>query len=395
MDDVIRDTHGFDICATSTGVGTNTGPDLQYDILDGSWYNGSAALVAGKSGPANSGPVGQAAFKWNGPGLFTRVFEPQTSWYFGTDWQRAGAAGGAGTNKWFFLSAGSTVCIALQSESNGKLSIISGGTSANGTGALLQQTTISFPIGTWAGYLEFTASGFGLGNTLTYELWLDDVLLLTGTTSIADIPDRYTIGSQGDTGRIFDNQYICDGQGPAPWNGRLGPIRITSLSPNADLSGSWIPTPAAPTFQQVQDLPSDPHGSPDGDSTYASPDSIGGQQFFQVESSPCFGRVLGVAVNLCFRGTSGSASCQALLLQTGAPVLIGTPNVTGIYHTAQAILQQSPATGTFLTDAEISSGFWGVATLTSFDLRVTQMFLEKITSLRSVPYNCGRGSYAY
>ncbi len=393
---MLRKIRGYDVCATSTGVGTNAGPDLMYDLLNGfSWYNGSPCVTTGKPGPSGSGPNGQCAFKI-GHGMFTDVFDPQSDWFVGMDWQHNGANV---TNKWLYLSTASVVVIGIESESTGKISIVTGGTGVSGSGVVIATTTIAFPASVWTGYLEFTVTGFG--GTATYELWQSDpntyveTRLLTGTVTLTDVPDRVTHGNNGGDTRFFDNEYICDGQGASPWNGRLGPCRVTALSPTADVSGAWNAIPTGAKYLKVQDLPADPSGSPDGDSSIITPNALGAQQLFNVLTSPCYGRVLGLAVNMCFRGTSGSAAVQALMKQTGAASVIGTPTVTGTYHTAQAIAQTSPATGGFFTDAEISNALWGVSTLTSLDARVTQVFLEKLTSLRSTPYSCGAGSYSY
>jgi hypothetical protein len=198
----------------------------------------------------------------------------------------------------------------------------------------------------------------------------------------------------------FANVYMLDGTGPAPYNDRLGPVRINALIPAADASGNWNSivngvAVAAPIYTSITDVYGlDPHGSPDGDYSYISPVALSSPQYFTFPGSPCYGRVLGVNVCQCFRGASSSSTCDAMLFDQGTQYNLGSNVVNGGYHTCQVFVGLSPATGTYLTDAEISNNLWGALT-TSPGLMLTQMFLEKITSLRNVPYSCGSGSYSF
>jgi hypothetical protein len=257
--------------------------------------------------------------------------------------------------------------------------------------------------------MEFFVTGLGGGST-TAAIYQNDVLLLSVTCATSSAVNSIAIGNQNGTtygvnskpyfGLGFANLVFTDGQGPAPWNTRLGPVRVTTLSPNADAGGNWNITPGTLTarYQAVDDIfPTDGNGSLDFDNSYISPVAINASQFFTVQGAACYGLILGVNVCLVFRGSSGSTTCNALLLQQSVQTTLGTAVFTGpsgIYQTEQVWVGLSPATGINFTDGEIAGSFWGVST-TSPGLILTQMFLEKIVSLRAVPFNCGQASYSF
>jgi hypothetical protein len=285
-------------------------------------------------------------------------------------------------------------------EADGTMSVRFGGTGVNGGGALAAKTTMVFPLNTWI-YLEVRVSGFGSGAQV--QLWVNDVgVLTTAAASGPEVPDRISLcalyNSAGG-GTMFDNVYMLDGQGPAPWNDRLGPVEISTVSPNGDASGTWNQTvngtlTPAPIYTAITDIPGDPHGAPDDDYSFVSPPAITKKQYWTMATPQCYGLILGVNVCQCFRGSSGSTTCDALLAQAGLATFIGTNVVNGPYRTAQKFVGLSPASGINFTAGEVSGSFWGAST-SSPGLQLTQMYLEIITSLRNVPFNCGASSYSF
>jgi hypothetical protein len=295
-----------------------------------------------------------------------------------------------------------TACIlSICFEADGTLSVRVGGSGANGGGALAAKTTFSFPLSVWI-YLEVRVSGFGSGALV--QLWVNDINVL-GTTAASgpEIPDRISLCNlinTGGAGMGFDNVYMLDSQGAAPWNDRLGPVEISTVSPTGDASGAWFATVnsvvvSPPIYTAITDIPGvDSHGAPDGDWSFVSPPAVTKKQYWTFARPQCYGLIMGVMVNQCFRGSSGSTTCDALLLQAATATFIGTSVVNGAYHTAQQFLGLSPATGTNFTAGEVAGSFWGAST-SSPGLQLTQMYLEIITSLRSTAYNCGGGSYSF
>jgi hypothetical protein len=395
--DVICGTCGFDRVNTF-------GVDQLFDTMNGtSWVTFSTPVIfPGAPGPAS----GQAAYKWFGPVRATRVFDHQPFWCVGLNVQPFYQT--AVTSPFFqqqflqFSNPGNYI-LSLEFETDGSIAVISGGNGNNGSGAELGRTTTIFPLGVWSGYLECRVSGFG--GAADIQLWLNDVLILhlAGASIGAQIPDRVTFAATADSaykGTAFDNIYILDGQGAAPWNDRLGPIEISAVSPSSDASGTWNSTvngssAVAPIYTSITDLPGvDAHGSPDGDYSYVSPPALNVSQFFTVATPQCYGRILGVMLNQCFRGASGSTSCDAMLIDQAPAVNLGTSVVNGGYHTAQQFVGLSPYSGTWFTAGEVGGSMWGARTA-SPGLMLTQMYLEIITSLRTTPYDCGANSYSF
>ena len=382
-------TYGFD-------VADNSGLELQWDLSTNTWYNGATALLSGYPGPANSGPGGIAAWKWNGNMVKTRILPSvQSSLSVGMNWGEFVALG-SGTlptwNQFLQFAAPGQVVLAVEAQLDGTLIVLQGGTGATGSGAQLGRTGVIFSPGSWlAGYLELTAIGLGTTST-TWALYLNDALLLSGTANTLSLgmPDRVNVcnqgvGGAGFNGVAFDNVYIGDT--------RLGPARVTTLLPISDAAGVWGAVPGPTRFSAVDDRFGDPSGYPDGDSSYISPTT--GSQLFTVGAtdgtpSPCYGRVLGVMVNVCL---SGSGSVDVIVVQQSTPTTVGTITATGGYHTRQVFVPLSLVSGTFWNDAEINGTFWGLGNASG--VRVTQMFLEKVVSLRNVPYSCGGGSYSF
>jgi hypothetical protein len=396
---MIRRTHGF-------GVVDAAGVALQFDQSPNYNQFGTSTFKAAPAGPG----AGRAFYMWFqtfGAPAVIDIFDPQAFWCVGMDARQGYATvtdgSGPGQQNLFFEFADASVAIAgLQFEVDGTISIQDLIHNVE-----IARTTASFPVGSWPGYIELRTSGWG--STVTFQLYIADVLAAHGTAALSQTPDRaifrsaaVTVPGFGDGGAAFANVYILDGQGVAPWNDRLGPVRVSTISPSADASGRWAITPTsnASAYLSVNDLLNgtpggDPNGSPDGDNSFLTPNAFGSAEFFQFIGSPCYGLILGVMATYCFRGTSGTAGLQAMLLQSSSVYNLGVLNVSGSYKTAQQFVGLSKTTGNYFNDAELSSSYWGALTNSSLDLRLTQLYLEKIVSLRNVTYGCGGSNYSF
>lgn len=157
-----------------------------------------------------------------------------------------------------------------------------------------------FPINSWTylevevvisdsvGEVEFWFDGFTRGRTTSIDTHF------TGST----IGDSYTLrfGHMGvtafDNGNqaaipnaLYDDLYVLDDQGAAPWNAALGNMKVYLLTPTADGSANDMPTvfPASPTdhFEKVDD-----GAAPDEASTYIEGDANGDQELFEMSDFP-------------------------------------------------------------------------------------------------------------
>ena len=112
----------------------------------------------------------------------------------------------------------------------------------------------------------------------------------------------------------------------------------------------------------------------------------------------CYGLILGVAWNACLEEPSSLG--QSLMVipnpSNGTSFNLGPGQLatTPSYTVVQAVCEVRPDTGALWTDPVLTDSWWGIQNSAGFP-RVTQLVLEKITSTRSVPYNCGQGSYSY
>jgi len=379
---MIRATHGFDD-VDAVGVG------LQFDA---SHYNdfGTAQIFSGAPGTGS----GNALFIWFnsfGANYLTRIFDPQTMWTVGLNaslYYNTIGPGPAVQELFLELGDSTGAMVGLQFEADGSISIRD-----LIHGLQVARTSSTFAVGVWNPYLELKCSGFGSGS-VTCQLYSNDTLACSGTLATSRLPDRVSL-VQNIIGVMFDNVVILDGQGAAPWNDRLGPVRLTTITPAANGTGSWPVTGGVAAYSAVWDqLGRFPDAqTPDGDTTYLAPVALGAQQTFQLGSAACYGLILGISANMCFRGTSGSATVDALLIEGAGVYDLGSLSWTGAaYRTLQVFTGLSPASGSYFNDAEIAGNLWGFKTNTSPDLRVTQFYLEKIVSLRNVPYQCGQNA---
>src|SRR5277367_2559126 len=235
---MIRGTLGFGQCDVNGGA-------LSFQLPANAGNPGFTRWDTIIPAPAGAGQ-GRAVQKWNGNLMFTRIFDLQPNWTIGLNlmpFYQIGSSAAWALDKFIQLSNPTMPLIAFQVLTNGTIAVISGGDGTSGTGTLIAATTTTFPVGVWSGYLEFFIVGTDV------QIWLNDVKILDCTVPSLGSADRIAIGTQNGTtfgvdsqpffGLSYANVYFADGQGTAPWNTRLGPIRISTTSPNADASGNW------------------------------------------------------------------------------------------------------------------------------------------------------------
>ncbi len=211
---------------------------------------------------------------------------------------------------------------------------------------------------------------------------------------------KSTAESFGVPGYLIDDYYVADDQG-ALNNTRLGPCRIMSGPPTGDafLDGGWVRNTGASDSFCVSEFVNSLHGAPDYDFTYLD-GTASCADLFNVATMACVGRILGVGLNGVFRGAPPAST--ALLCKPipamGAAISIGggSPPGNGTdWEVLQGISETDLATGgNNWTDGDIGRAWWG-AGLSSGSAHFTQLYLEKLVSLRAVSFDCGNlGSYA-
>lgn len=282
--------------------------------------------------------------------------------------------------------------------------LFTGGTGVNANpGTLLASPSQIFAKDVWY-YVEFIVQ-FGAHGGIA--MYVNDALVYTdtninvGTTN----PDRFTRRWQsfGQLGYSIDDLYIDDST-------RQGPLRISAHFPTADASPhQWTPSSGSSHYLMVHEgtpgYGTVLSAAPDFDTTYVQAASAGQDDFYTFGTDPCYGKILGIAVNACARKVSGAGPTLDLLVRT--PDLVTTtlgnfalpPGPVSPfappYFTGQAISEASIYTGGTWTDRELLNASWGFRSQGVGVPRVTQFFLEKAVGLQGLPYDCGAQSYAY
>jgi len=316
-----------------------------------------------------------------------------------------------GAKSVFYAIKNNTVgIVALALDGSNNLLVYSGGTATNGSpGTLLKTITAPFSNSVF-NYLELFIIVNGVNSTL--EIWLDDNPLLQMGPSAPDgvvnlgslAPDRagFRWESLGSSGIIVDDLYVADGSGGHN-NARLGPCRVMTLPPSSDrVLAGWTPNIIGPDFQMLYEFPGGNFhaGIPDQDTTYLS-GSAGASDLYGFAAFSCVGLVLGVAVNAVAKGASPVAlalECSPdpgnVPVQTVASV--APPASGAVYAALQAITETDLFSGAVnWTDGDVAHAEWGIGLTSGTNVHVTQFTLEKLVTLRNVPFSCGGSQASY
>lgn len=408
----LRRTRGYDVCDYD-GVALSYNAAGQYQTTQGQIIPGPTA--------GNAWWIFNTLF---GEADYVDVFDEQPTWTIGFHFQLANEGGGVGTPvvTWFQFGNSGGPILCLRNNADQTLSVVSGANSFFGDGAELTRSADPLVLGQWY-YLEFTAT---FGTNGSYQLKLDgaDVpaqqppyaaFMSDPNVNIKALnglfPDRtiQRFQSFGTRGVAFDNLYVCDGTGAAPYNTFLGPCQVYTLLPTADqYNTGWTPSTPGSLFPMVNDSTG---LHPDGDTTYIEPAAGGVYATFKMANCPCTGLIWAVTFNMCARPVGGSPFLGALY-QPGSTPGVVPPQVTLVasglnlgqnpgpvenYATYQVVTTAEPLTDAVWQAGTINNAFFGVASDVTTNERVTQFYLEVLTSLQpSIPFGCGGpGSYSY
>lgn len=276
--------------------------------------------------------------------------------------------------------------IMLRQMPDGTMNVYAGNGLACGTsnfpGTLLATLTATFPTGAWK-YIEVVSTQFD------WAVYVDDVLDQSGSYAFPFTPTAFSWQKFSFEIHDKDDAYCA--------TDRLGPVRVTGFGPSVQGAQQWARAGGSNNLSQIGEFGNLGSPVPDGDATYVSTSSGGAFDLYGFTAPGCFGRIIGLALNADGRLVSGTPPQLVLLAQkSGTQYPIGvTDPLDASYAMRQACCDVSPATGTFWTDREIASTQFGYQFSGATTARVTQFFLEKVTSLRAVPFKCGQGSYSF
>lgn len=294
---------------------------------------------------------------------------------------------------------------AVRLRTDGLWQFYTGGDGTNSNlGTSIGITPTAFNISTWY-YIELDVK-FGVGGWI--KMYVNDVLFYSSTSLTVGHhdPDRWTWRWEGfgNDGITLDDLYIA--------NDRLGPCRITSaftIGPGPFTQwtnfGHWFPSATPINWESVSDHAFS-HGpsSHDFDSSYVTAaHTTHPIDYYKFQPMPCYGRILAVAVNATGRnGLLINAPGVDLMLRAKPTSLTETIVAAGqlwkadhTYGIVQGLLQLNPANADTWVEKALNDTYWGIRAAGVGTSRVTQVFLEKLVTLRDVPFNCGKSSYAF
>lgn len=289
----------------------------------------------------------------------------------------------------------------LKANTGGTLDLL------DGSGSVLASTpAISFSTTYW---LEVNAS---YGVSAEIEVWLGlagstptRVIHLTGVNLGSAMPDEFTFQwkSSGAPNSLWLDNISVWAAGAL--SDRNGPSCVTGeIVGTLAQSGAWPVGAGSSILEAVADRFSVGYlNVPDGTASYIITGS--GDVLFNSGSSPCFGLVLAAALNLCAAPTDPTPTITGILkdrtltqnlgtvtvVDTTNTLVPGTPALFG-FATYQMIAMNPPAGGIW-NDSQIVNDRWGAAA--SGLLKLTQVYVEKVTDLTGRKFGCGESSYAF
>lgn len=383
---MIRHIEGWDLSSFEAS-------GLSYVINAGIFVQG--VIITGQS-------QGQSWWVFNtgfGEADYTRILDAQPVWTLNIWFRPQVTATGTQTQTWidavwYQIADATGVLFDLHQHTDGTMDF------RGSTGEILA-TFGPNPVGTWAALqIKVQSTGF--------VIRLNGVQIAAGTVNVWRQPDRFTHRWQGGAGFNLDNYVLVDGQGaqntgflPYPW-------AVASRYPAVATTSQWTPNGYANALTCVFDHQGVPTPSeyPDGESGYIKPTVTGQRALFEMQDFTCQGRILGVALSVVAKPLSGGQSMKLIVEETAIhtlaePTLAGRsvqlPGLPDLddYVTYFGIAETDPETGTFWNDGDLGRYGWGVEADTT-DVHVTQIFLQKVVTLASLPYSCGgAGNYGF
>jgi hypothetical protein len=181
----------------------------------------------------------------------------------------------------------------------------------------------------------------------------------SSTGTALELRTALLMGTLSNVTHYYDDLYILDSAGAAPWNTFLGDVRIEYLQPNAPgLNQAWSLVGSPSHWQAVNDI-----ATPDGDTTHVESNTVGAidTNRYQPTGLPS-GTLFGAQLSLYVRKSEMGPRAIAPVVRSGSTQVTGAsytpPSGSYIYlHTPYAV---NPITGNPWTIAEINAAEFGV-----------------------------------
>jgi hypothetical protein len=167
-----------------------------------------------------------------------------------------------------------------------------------------------------------------------------------------------TPGSSGANMELaFDDCYVCDGSGAAPWNTFLGDCSAVASYPTAEGAASdWTPLSGTDNALMVKEA------TADGDTSYVSTITPGATDVYVTPDTAPGATLLGVQVSLQLKKEdAGSCVVNAVARVGTTNYPLPVPNPGTAYAIGSAVFTVNPATGLPWTEAEYNAAQFGFA----------------------------------
>lgn len=166
-----------------------------------------------------------------------------------------------------------------------------------------------------------------------------------GSSPVATIGAAGFVATQSFDSCYFDDFYVCDTTGSAPYNtflstvaGPMGP-RVYTVFPNSDSSPAWTPLTGSSNFAMVDEQ------SFDGDTTYVYSSTASQQDLYGLPAITNLSGILGVKTSYVARMDDAGTREVAGSIKSGGTVYQGvTTTVTGNYQKVDDYYLVDPAT---------------------------------------------------
>lgn len=179
--------------------------------------------------------------------------------------------------------------------------------------------TMPLTTASWV-YLEISATIDSTVGTCVVRANGVQIINFTGNTRNGGTStniDGVTLCRRGSYNTIFDDFYVCDVTGTAPYNTFLGELRIHALSPTAaGATTQWTPG-AGSNYAQVNETPYSA-------ANYVQSGTVGQRDTYAMADLPAsVGNVLAVQNNVVAKRTDASAVSLKPAIVSGASVYYG------------------------------------------------------------------------
>ena len=225
-------------------------------------------------------------------------------------------------------------------------------------GTLLGTTSVSISAGSFV-CVEVQVLLHLSAGTVTIRFNGVEVLAVTGVNTCNSGTagwDSVKLLNEASGAAHYDDLYIADGSGPAPWNGFLGDVRVDARYPTAEgASAQWTPSAGTDNALMVDET------APDDDTTYTATSTVGHTDTHVVQDAPVAGAtVYGVQLNLSVKKMDAGACTIAPVVRHSGTNYPGAAVAPGTGYGYQlAVYPTNPGTSAAWTEAGFNAAEFG------------------------------------